>query len=111
LTILAFSLFPYPCHIAAFIGSPAAGGKGLNAGLINNFPADPQSLGNFFSRPEDNSTAVPFAYINYIVFDERFNHVSVGFDRVGGSTETKAHEKEVVTPKNGYIHSPQSVHE
>jgi RHS repeat-associated protein len=71
--------------------------------LINNFPADPQSLGNFFSRPEDNSTAVPFAYINWIVFDERFNHVSGGFDRVGGSTETKAHEKEVVIPKNGYI--------
>jgi RHS repeat-associated protein len=71
--------------------------------LINNVPADPQSLGNFFSRPEDNSTAVPFAYINWIVFDERFNHVSGGFDRVGGSSETKAQEKEVVIPKNGYI--------
>jgi RHS repeat-associated protein len=46
---------------------------------------------------------VPFAYINWIVFDERFNHVSGGFDRVGGSSETKAHEKEVVIPKNGYI--------
>jgi RHS repeat-associated protein len=71
--------------------------------LINNFPADPQSLGNFFSRPEDNSTAVPFAYINWIIFDERFNHVSGGFDRVGGNSQTKAHEQEVVIPKNGYI--------
>jgi RHS repeat-associated protein len=71
--------------------------------LINNFPADPQSLGNFFSRPEDNSTAVPFAYVNWIIFDERFNHVSGGFDRVGGNSQTKAHEQEVVIPKNGYI--------
>jgi RHS repeat-associated protein len=46
---------------------------------------------------------VPFAYINWIIFDERFNHVSGGFDRVGGNSQTKAHEQEVVIPKNGYI--------
>lgn len=96
---------PVSMVLDAFIGSPSMVGKGLTTTLWNNTPfAD---LFNHFNTRDDNpGLSAPWAYINWIFFDEHFNFVESGsgFDRIGVSSSIKSHSTSTIAvPKNGYV--------
>jgi RHS repeat-associated protein len=98
--------FPVPVSslIDAFVGAPAMVGKGVtNAGI-----STPSLLGDLaqFTNRTDNVNA-PWAYINWIFFDEQFKYAGGGFDRVGGNGVRKDHQLgglNLKAPKNGYVY-------
>ena len=98
--------FPIPVSgiLDAFLGSPAMVGKGLSTtGVTTTGLTDALNL---FSTRTDNVDA-PWAYINWIFFDEQFNYAGSGFDRIGGNGELKPHtlvnRPDLKAPKNGYV--------
>lgn len=98
--------FPVPVSsiLDAFLGNPSMIGKGItNAGIST--PTLLGDLENFRTRT-DNVDA-PWAYINWIFFDEQFKYAGGGFDRVKGDTGVKTHAlinlPSLKAPKNGYV--------
>jgi RHS repeat-associated protein len=52
-----------------------------------------------------SGTQAPYAGVNYIIFDDQFRPVTVGFDPVSTTTDNiKDHNLTVTIPKNGYIY-------
>ena len=98
--------FPLPVSaiLDAFAGNPAIIGKGLNTSGIST----PTLLGDLqtFSTRTDTVNA-PWAYINWIFFDEQFKYVGGGFDRVKNGGGEKSHAlidlPSLTAPKNGYV--------
>lgn len=98
--------FPLPVTaiLDAFVGNPAIVGKGLTTTGIST----PSLLGDLqtFSTRTDNVDA-PWAYINWIFFDEQFKYVDGGFDRVKNGGGEKSHAlidlPSLTAPKNGYV--------
>ncbi|WP_375303739.1 RHS repeat domain-containing protein [Niastella sp. OAS944] len=98
--------FPVPVSsiLDAFLGNPTMIGKGItNAGIST--PTLLGDLENFRTRT-DNVDA-PWAYINWIFFDEQFKYAGGGFERVGGNGVVKDHSlvnvPSLKAPKNGYV--------
>lgn len=98
--------FPVPVSslLDAFIGSPAMVGKGITAAGIST----PSLLGDLeaFRTRTDNVDA-PWAYINWIFFDDQFKYAGGGFERVGANGIVKDHAllnvSFLTAPKNGYV--------
>ena len=98
--------FPLPVTaiLDAFVGNPAIAGKGLTTSSIST----PGLLGDLqtFSTRAD-SVSAPWAYINWIFFDEQFKYVGGGFDRVKNGGGEKSHAlidlPSLTAPKNGYV--------
>lgn len=98
--------FPLPVSaiLDAFVGNPAIIGKGLTTSGIST----PSLLGDLqtFNTRTDNVDA-PWAYINWIFFDEQFKYVGGGFDRVKNGGGEKPHTlldlPSLTAPKNGYV--------
>ncbi|PZR07136.1 MAG: hypothetical protein DI539_23990, partial [Flavobacterium psychrophilum] len=90
----------------AFIGSPAMIGKGLTTGVLNT-TAVGDAVSTFLNRSDNPGYAAPWAYINWIFFDEQFNYAGGGAERVGGSGTVKSHDNTTIpaieAPKNGYV--------
>lgn len=98
--------FPLPVSsiLDAFLGNPAMIGKGMTTAGIST-PGLIGGLENFRTRT-DNVDA-PWAYINWIFFDEQFKYAGGGFDRIKGDTGVKTHAlinlPSLTAPKNGYV--------
>ena len=95
---------PVTAILDAFVGNPAIAGKGLTTSSIST----PSLLGDLetFSTRAD-SVSAPWAYINWIFFDEQFKYVGGGFDRVKNGGGEKSHAlidlPSLTAPKNGYV--------
>lgn len=98
--------FPLPVSsiLDAFIGNPTMVGKGLTVSGIST-PSLLADLGTFQTRT-DNVDA-PWAYINWVFFDEQFKYAGGGFDRVKSGGGEKPHAlsdlPSLTAPKNGYV--------
>jgi RHS repeat-associated protein len=98
--------FPIPVGsiLDAFLGAPAMVGKGLTTAGITT-PGLTDALDAFKDRI-DNVDA-PWAYINWIFFDEQFKYAGSGFERVGANGVVKDHAlvnvPSLKAPKNGYV--------
>jgi RHS repeat-associated protein len=98
--------FPIPINgiLDAFLTAPAMAAKGLTtAGITTTGLTD--ALDAFRSRTDN--VDVPWAYINWIFFDEQFNYAGGGFDRVDGNGVLKNHalanRPDLTAPKSGYV--------
>ncbi|PZR09054.1 MAG: hypothetical protein DI539_22300, partial [Flavobacterium psychrophilum] len=97
--------------LGAFIGAPDRVGfasKGITSGAL-------QSINNglipasFIRGNNGESTTVPKAYINYLLFDEQFKFVAGNASRVGASGSVKSHWNDaqlqnIPVLENGYIY-------
>ncbi|MCS3798765.1 hypothetical protein [Niastella sp. OAS944] len=84
--------FPVPVSsiLDAFSGNPSMIGKGItNAGI--SIPTLLGDLENFRTRTDN--VDVPWAYINWIFFDEQFKYAGGGFEKVGGNGIVKDHSR------------------
>jgi RHS repeat-associated protein len=98
--------------LGGFVGSPDnAGfiGKGLTSANLQS--TNTGLVPSSFIRGNNNeSTTVPKAYINYLVFDEQFKYVTGNASRVGVSGTVKNHWaadaqlQNINIPKNGYLY-------
>ncbi len=90
----------------AFVATPAIAAKGIAAATINTTQVA-DGLQQFFTHNSDGDNTKPWAYINWVFFDERFNYAGGGFDRIGGSGTVKNHNNSTIptitVPKNGYV--------
>ncbi|THU39766.1 RHS repeat-associated core domain-containing protein [Niastella caeni] len=98
--------YPIPVNsiLDAFLGTPAMFGKGLTTVGISTTPLV-DALDAF--RTRNDGTSTPWAYINWIFFDEQFNFAGGGFDRIGSNGVVKDHNNVTIptltAPKNGYV--------
>jgi RHS repeat-associated protein len=81
---------------------------GLGSGAFNSSSTSP-TYNLLFPMLNDSSvqsgTQAPYAGVNWIIFDDQFRPVSVGFDPVSTTTDNiKNHNRTVTIPKNGYIY-------
>ncbi|AEV99381.1 hypothetical protein A4D02_34265 [Niastella koreensis] len=97
--------FPVPVDgiIDALLGSPTMIGKGLTTPALSPY------LGgalNIFKNRTDVADA-PWAYINWIFFDEQFNYAGGSFRRISSSVgmtdHTLINQSDLVAPRNGYV--------
>lgn len=100
--------FPIPVLglLDAFLASPSMAAKGIAAATLNTTPfADAASA--YLQRSDNPGYLAPWAYINWVLFDEQFNYVSGGADRIGASGVVKVHDNTTIpsipVTKNGYI--------
>lgn len=91
----------------AFLATPGMAGKGITNAAINTGSLT-DALTLFTSRNDDPGYSAPWAYINWIFFDEQFNYAGGGFDRIGSSGIIKDHNNNTIptitVPKNGYVY-------
>jgi len=91
----------------AFTGTPGMLGKGLTGSGLNAIPQIATGVTGLLSSQPAQTGTQPKAFINWIVFDERFNYVSGGFDPVNPSGSLKIHNNStippIVIPKSGYL--------
>jgi RHS repeat-associated protein len=95
---------PVSAILDAFLGNPAMVGKGVTTGSIST----PGLLGDLETfRDRTDNVDAPWAYINWIFFDEQFKYAGGGFERVGGNGALKEHVlvnvPSLKAPKNGYV--------
>lgn len=98
--------YPIPVSsiLDALLATPVLAGKGLTtAGITTTGLTD--ALDAFRTRTD--AVDAPWAYINWIFFDEQFNYAGGGFDRIGGNGVVKDHNNvtipTITAPKNGYV--------
>ena len=88
------------------MATPAIAAKGIAAATINTTQVA-DGLNTFFTHNNDGDITKPWAYINWVFFDERFNYAGGGFDRIGGNGTVKDHNNvtipNITVPKNGYV--------
>lgn len=93
--------------VAALAGSVGAlPGKPSATELINSGVLSPSATG-FLNSESGYVTSKPKAFINWILFDERFNYVanSSGFEQVGSSGVFTTHTRNnLVLAKSGYLY-------
>lgn len=88
----------------AFTGTGIMAGKGLTGSLLNSYNTLPPNPTSFFTGQPVQTTDLPKAFINYIVFDEQFKYVISGFQQVGASGILTTHViPNISITKNGYI--------
>ncbi|THU39222.1 hypothetical protein FAM09_11955 [Niastella caeni] len=98
--------YPIPVSsiLDAFLATPTMAAKGLTTAGISTTPLT-DALNAF--RTRNDGTSVPWAYVNWIFFDEQFNYAGGGFDRIGGNGVVKDHNNVTIptltAPKNGYV--------
>ena len=87
----------------AFTSSGIVSNKGL-FGTLNATNTGSPNPTSFFTNQPNQTTEVPRAFINYIVFDEQFKYVTGGFQQVGGSNILTSHViPNISINKNGYL--------
>jgi len=87
----------------AFTSSGIVSNKGL-FGTLNAANTGSPNPTTFFTNQPNQTTEVPRAFINYIVFDEQFKYVTGGFQQVGGSNILTSHViPNISINKNGYL--------
>jgi RHS repeat-associated protein len=82
-------------------GSHATQIEIMNSGVLS------PNVTNFLNSQSGYNTSKPKAFINWILFDERFNYVSAssGFDQVDASNTFKVHTQTGVSiAKSGYLY-------
>lgn len=95
--------------INAFTSSNVMTGKGITSGAITGASGFPASVPNLIGNQPAQTTELPRASINWIIFDEQFKYVNGGFDMANGTSGTvKSHTISTIPPisipKNGYIY-------
>jgi RHS repeat-associated protein len=94
--------------LAAFAGTQPLIEKGVAGAALNSSPITTNEVGDWLNQvPVPGGTAIPKAYINWILFDEQFRPVSsnCGFDPVSvNSDELKPHQKTVPISQSGYLY-------
>ncbi len=97
---------PVATLLDAFVATPAIAAKAIAAGTINTTQVF-DGITDFFKHNNDADATKPWAYINWVFFDERFNYAGGGFDRIGASGSIKNHNNStipnIIVPKNGYV--------
>jgi len=85
------------------------GGKGITASQLQSQNTGLVPSTFFRGNNNETGTAVPKAYINYIILDEQLKYVKGGFSRVGSSGSVKDHWaadatlQNITVDKNGYL--------
>ena len=104
-TINNLSALPATDLVASLLGTGLMAGKGVTAGMLNSMP-NPPDLASLLNRSDNPGYTAPRAYVNWVVFDDRFTPVidASSFDRIGASGSIKDHNTEITIPKNGYIY-------
>ena len=88
----------------SFAGSNGMAGKGISGTDLYAIPQLASFISAFMGFQGGQTSTIPKANINWIFFDERFNYVNAGAERVGSSGTVKSHSKTgIVVQKSGYI--------
>jgi RHS repeat-associated protein len=93
-----------------FTGTSLVAGKGVTPAQITGQSGFPATVTSLLNNQPPQSTSMPRAGINWIIFDEQFKYVSGGFDMVGDAVASttgtfKNHTPGTINiPKNGYIY-------
>ena len=74
--------------INAFAGTSIITAKRVTGTDITGQPGFPTTTGGLLNNPPAQTSSMPRAAINWIVFDEQFKWVSGGFDMVGTAIKT-----------------------
>jgi RHS repeat-associated protein len=88
------------------IGS-VAGNHGTGTDLSTNNALNPGATSFYATHNSADSTTKPKAFINWVLFDEQFNFVSVnsGFEQVGADNTLTPHSRTgLPISKNGYLY-------
>ena len=97
---LLANLVAAPGNAMVAKGATAANLLSINSSLIP---------GSFFRGSNGETTTVPKAYVNFMLFDEQFKYIKGGFSRVGTSGVVTDHWQAgidlqaITADKNGYI--------
>lgn len=88
----------------AFTGSGIMSSKGITGTQLNSYNTNPPNPTSFFNGQPTQTTNLPQAFINYILFDEQFKYAGSGFVQVGASGVLTDHViPNIPITKNGYI--------
>ena len=92
--------------LGSFTGGSVVGSHGMTgATLYSNTPTTSPLPGLLNGTPPSSVTpSAPKAGINWILFDEQFRPVSIGFDPVDGAETIKNHAKNADIAQNGYLY-------
>lgn len=92
--------------LTSFSGGSAVAGHGVDGTILNNSTSTTGPLpGLLNGTPSSSITpSAPKAGINWILFDEQFKPVSVGFDPVDAAEIIKSHQKNTSITQNGYLY-------
>ncbi len=96
--------------LTSFAGSNAVSGSlhgnGISGNVLSNATATTTGLTSWLNNTMPNPSNKPKAYINWLLFDDRFNLVlgSSNFSAVGTSDEVTSHTGTANILKNGYLY-------
>ncbi|WP_430898081.1 NucA/NucB deoxyribonuclease domain-containing protein, partial [Paraflavitalea sp. sgz302555] len=94
--------------LTSFAGTNAMSSKGVSGTALNSITQLTSGITSLLGTQPAQTSNTPKAFINWILFDERFNYAGGGYDRVGSSGTVKNHNSStipsIVVPKNGYIY-------
>ncbi|WP_430902476.1 DUF6443 domain-containing protein, partial [Paraflavitalea sp. sgz302552] len=94
--------------LTSFAGTNAMSSKGVSGTALNSITQLTSGITSLLGTQPAQTSSTPKAFINWILFDERFNYAGGGYDRVGSSGTVKNHNSStipsIVVPKNGYIY-------
>ncbi|WP_430898173.1 MULTISPECIES: DUF6443 domain-containing protein [unclassified Paraflavitalea] len=94
--------------LTSFAGTNAISSKGVSGTALNSITQLTSGITSLLGTQPAQTSSTPKAFINWILFDERFNYAGGGYDRVGSSGTVKNHNSStipsIVVPKNGYIY-------
>ncbi|WP_430901911.1 RHS repeat-associated core domain-containing protein, partial [Paraflavitalea sp. sgz302555] len=94
--------------LTSFASTNAMSSKGVSGTALNSITQLTSGITSLLGTQPAQTSSTPKAFINWILFDERFNYTGGGYDRVGSSGTVKNHNSStipsIVVPKNGYIY-------
>lgn len=90
--------------VTALLGSVGFPADKITAGGMTNIAGNPGAIGNFLSS-RSNTGSNPKAYLNYMLFDDRFNYKTGNVSAIGTSGATATHSLATgPIAQNGYIY-------
>jgi RHS repeat-associated protein len=92
--------------LTSFVGGQVVSGHGVTGASLNSNAATTDPLPGLLNGTPSSATtpSAPKAGINWVLFDEQFRPVSVGFDPVDGAEVIKSHQKNASITQNGYLY-------